>query len=404
MLTPEYFDVAADDILTLYHKLDDSGVEAICKRLARIGYVTGATAWQANRLQEAGLLYEDMISKIAATIGASRKAVQKMFEDAAVEALEYDDSIYVAAGLTPPPIPLSPAILASLQAGLKKTNGVLQNLTATTALSAQQAYLQAVDLAYMQIITGILDYQTAIAQAVRSAAQTGLNVLYPSGHVDSLDVAIRRACLTGVNQTCAEAQIIRADEMGCDLVETTAHLGARPDHQAWQGEVFSRSGKSTKYRPFSVTGYGKGSGLCGWNCRHSFFPFFEGLSESAYPRDTLEEYRTRTVKYGDREVSYYDATQIQRKMERGIRETKRTLSGIDAARKEADSRALEAEFEKESVKLKQQESSLNTFCRETGLYRQRNREQVYASKHGGFNRSVAQKAVWANKKARQKHT
>jgi hypothetical protein len=86
--------------------------------------------------------------------------------------------------------------------------------------------------------------------------------------------------LTGVNQTAAEVQLRRMDEMGTDLVETTAHHGARttpgpgPDNHAWwQGRWFSRSRKSSKYPDFyEQTGYGTGPGLCGWNCRHSFFP------------------------------------------------------------------------------------------------------------------------------------
>lgn len=396
MLHPEYFDTAADDILAIYEKLDESGVAAICKRLARLDEVTSATVWQANRLQEAGLLYNEMISMICVTTGKSEKAIKQLFEEAAIEAIEYDDSIYRAAGLSPRPLQLSPSMLLVLQAGLEKTNGLMKNLTLTTAVSSQQAYIQAADLAYMQISTGLMDYQTAIAQAVKTAAQKGLSVLYPSGHIDSLDVAIRRACLTGVNQTCAQVQITRADDMNCDLVETTAHVGARPSHQDWQGQVFSRSERSTKYRPFSVTGYGTGSGLCGWNCRHSFFPFFEGLSESAYPREQLDEYKNKTVKYNDKEISYYEATQVQRRMEREIRKTKRTLTGIDTARKEADSPALQTEFTKQAVKLKQQQRKLKEFCQETGLYRRANREQVYVSKGGGFDRSVAQKAVWSS--------
>ncbi len=398
MLPPNWFDTAADDILALYGKLDESGVAAICKRLARMGFVSSATIWQANRLQEAGLLYSEMISMIAKATGQSETMVKKLFEDAGVKAVSYDDKVYRAAGLSPLPLQLSSPMLTVLQAGLAKTNGLMRNLTLTTAVSAQQAYMQATDLAYMQVSTGVMDYQSAIAQAVKTAAEGGLSVLYPSGHVDQLDVAIRRACLTGVNQTCAQVQIAHADEMGCDLVETTAHVGARPSHAAWQGKVFSRSGLSDRYPPFSNTGYGTGAGLCGWNCRHSFFPFFEGLSESAYPREKLEDFNTRTVEYDGKKMSYYEATQKQRQMERQIRKTKRTLTGIDAARKEADSPQLKAEFHRQAVKLKKQEKTLKEFCNQTELYRRNNREQVYASRSGGFNRSVAQKAVWANKR------
>ncbi len=129
---------------------------------------------------------------------------------------------------------------------------------------------------------------------------------------------------------------------------------------------------------------------------HSFFPFFEGLPQSAYPRETLDEYNNRTVKYGGKKLSYYDATQVQRGMERAVRATKRELVGYSAGMKSADDplrNALKEKFGRASVKLKRQEAKLLDFTRQTALDRQREREQAL-----GFGRSAAQKAVWANKK------
>ena len=90
-------------------------------------------------------------------------------------------------------------------------------------------------------------------------------------------LAVRRAVVTGVNATALKLQETLMDEMGCDLVETSAHAGARPSHAVWQGKIFGRSGTHPKY-PSLVegTGYGTGEGLGGWNCRHSIMPFFEG--------------------------------------------------------------------------------------------------------------------------------
>ncbi len=77
---------------------------------------------------------------------------------------------------------------------------------------------------------------------------------------------------------------------GCDLVEVTAHAGARPEHAEWQGKVYSRSGTSKKYPSLvKVTGYGTGAGLGGWNCRHNMLPFFEDISTRAYNDKELEE-------------------------------------------------------------------------------------------------------------------
>ncbi len=157
----------------------------------------------------------------------------------------------------------------------------------TTASQAQQAYIRAATLAEMQIESGAFDYATAIRNAVQSAAQEGAWVSYPSGHRDRLDVAVRRAVLTGVGQTTGQIGLAYAQDMGCDLMEITAHAGARPSHAAWQGKLVSLSGR-TGYLSLRDIGYNTGPGFKGWNCRHDWFPFFEGLSESAYPRSEIE--------------------------------------------------------------------------------------------------------------------
>ena len=399
MLTPEYLESAPENIVDLYSQLDESIVRDIVRRLVKTGGVTLTAAWQAERLQDSGLLYSDIIRRVSDLTDASDKQVQALFEDAGIEALKYDFAIYEAAGLTPLPLRQSPAAAQVLQAGLKKTQGYLKNLSLTTAATTQTAYINAVTLAEMQVESGAFDYVTAIRNAVHDAAKAGTTVLYPKGHTDKLDVAIRRAALTGVSQTAAQISDRYAADMNCDLVETTAHPGARPEHAAWQGKVFSRSG-SGKYPGFAQsTGYGTGDGLCGWNCRHSFYPYFEGLSSSVYPHDKLQSYADKKVTYNDQSVGYYEATQMQRGMERQIRVTKRELAGYNEGMEsdnEAIHNSMQDSFNQSSVKLKQQEADLKDFLKQTGLDRQREREQVL-----GFNRSTSQKAVQANKKANQ---
>lgn len=406
MLTPEYLDHCSDGVVELYSELDQLIMRDVVRRIMKTGHITSTAAWQVLRAQESGLIYDEIIAEAALYTNASKQQVQALFKDAGLKAVAYDSAIYMAAGLSPPPLTMVPAALQVLNAGLQKTQGYLQNLTKTTANGAQQAYIHAATIAEMQVESGAFDYVSAIRNAVRTAIDSGEWVTYPSGHHDRLDVATRRAVLTGVNQTAAEVSLSYADDMDCDLVETTAHAGARPSHQIWQGQVFSRSGKSDEYDDFeSATGYGTGAGLCGWHCRHSFFPFYDGLSESAYPKSKLDEYKNKTVEYNGEKVLYYDATQQQRVMERAIRDSKRKAAGFDeavkSAKDEATSKAMKQEFAAAAVRLKRQEAALKDFCSQTGLYRQREREQIAATKSAGkvvsFGRSPAQKAVQAAK-------
>lgn len=403
MLPPDTYDHLADDILELYGKLDRTILRDIVRRLVKAGRLTSTAQWQTWRGQESGLLYDAIIREAAETSGQSEEAVRKVFDEAGQRAVAYDSRIYEAAGLSPPPLAFSPQASRVLEAGLTKTNGFLRNLTLTTALGAQQAFIAAATLAEMQVESGAFDYVTAIRNAVREAASGGQWVVYPTGHKDRLDVAVRRAVLTGVGQTAAQIGLTYAEDMGCDLVEVTAHAGARTglgvaNHAGWQGKVYSRSGQHPKYPDFvKSTGYGTGPGLCGWNCRHSFYPFFEGLSESAYPREEIAAMNSATVEYDGETIPLYAATQRQRAMERRIRDSKRELAGLDAGIKAAEDdglkQALQEDFDAKSVTLKRQEAAYKDFVRRTGLQKDTSRVQVQ-----GFGRSQAQKAVQAAKR------
>lgn len=240
-----------------------------------------------------------------------------------------------------------------LAAGLRKTGGVMRNLTMTTALDAQNAFIEAADLAYMQISTGAFDYNSAIRHAVTDLADRGIKTVRFAGREDQLEVAVRRTVLTGINQTTGALQWARADEMGSDLVETSAHIGARPEHEVWQGQVFSRSGTSKKYPDFvTSTGYGSAGGLMGVNCRHSYYPFFEGLSKRAYKDEQLDEYASKKITYQGQEMSVYDATQKQRGIERKIRYWKRQKGALEAAGLDAS---------EESIKVYQWQANMRDF-------------------------------------------
>ena len=369
MLTPDFLDALPGPILELFEEFEQSVIEDIARRIAKLGKVTSTSAWQAQRLSESGMLYEAILDRLAELTGKSELELARLFRKAGVRALRFDDAIYRAAGLNPLPLNLSPAMVEALAAGLRKTGGIMHNLTQTTAISGQRAFEQAADLAYMQISSGAFDYNTAIKAAVRRTAEEGLKVInYASGRQGQLDVAMRRTVLTGVNQTVGVLQERRADEMNSDLVQTTAHIGARPEHEIWQGRIFSRSGAHPKYPDFvTETGYGTATGLLGINCRHNFYPFFEGISENAYSRATLNAYADKTVTWRGKKISFYDATQEQRSIERRIRHWKRQAGAMEAAGQDASL---------ELGKVKAWQARMRSFVNETGLDRQRVREQI----------------------------
>lgn len=373
MITAAQFDELNVPILNLYDEFHRTIIKDIARRLKKTeGIMTDAAVWQVQRLVDSGMVYDTAIAEIAKLTNMTEPELKRLFERAGVITLGFDDAVYRAAGLNPMPLNLSPAMLNVLRAGLEKTGGLINNLTKTTAITSQQLYIHAADLAYMQVSSGAMSWNQAIKTAIKEVVKKGVTTVeYPSGHVDQIDVAVRRAVLTGVGQTAAQIQIERANEMQQDLIQVSAHFGARnrgdlpENHEMWQGKVYSRNG-NPKYPDFVTdTGYGTGAGLGGWNCRHSFFPFFEGLSVNPYTQEDLDQMAKKTVRYQGKELSQYEASQIQRKYERTIRKYKREAEIL--AEVGMDNQA-------ELAKVKEYQAKLRRFTKETGLQRQPWRE------------------------------
>lgn len=373
MLTSDQFDTLVNPIMDLYEEYQTSVIQDIARRLKNLDFASAA--WQTQRITESGAIYKDVLKQLAKLTGKSENEIAATLQKAGVKAMRFDDKIYKDAGLNPLPLNLSPAMLNVLQATLGKTNGVMNNLTKSTALTSQQIFIRAADLAHQQVITGVMSYDQAIRVAIKRAAAEGLDTIdFASGHTDKLDVATRRAVLTGVAQTANQLQLTRADEMESDLVAVSAHAGARnkgmgpANHASWQGKIYSRSGNHPKYPNFvEVTGYGTGEGLGGYNCRHSFYPFFEGLSENAYSKAEVRSLNRQKVTIDKQEVDLYEATQIQRAYERKIRAWKRIVAALDAAKLDS---------QRELMRVRYWQEQMRNFIRQSGLDRQYVREQI----------------------------
>ena len=405
MLSPEYLKDLGIRIENLYAELEDDLISDIVRRIVSTDFqITQSAVWQAEVLQNMGVLRRDILKRVSNSANANERFISDLFEEGGTETLAFDDEVYNAAGLKPMPIKQSPAMLQIISTSAKKCCSELKNLTRTTAVTSSVGFGQICDKAYMQVISGGFDYNTAVRNAVKAAGRAGVKVIYPRGGTAQLDVAVRRAVVTGVSQTAGQLQIMRIEEMGADLVETSAHFDARPDHAEWQGQVFYYNEPVEGYESFiDVTGYGSGDGLMGWNCRHSFFPYFEGISKRAYTDDELFEMKEHTVTYGGKEYSDYEASQTQRRMEREIRATKREILAIDKARNESGisvdlKEKLSQDYTATSLKLAQQNEKLADFLDRTGRGESRARLTV-----DGFDRSHAQASIWTARKPVDNH-
>lgn len=386
MLPPEYLDnLPSPRLRALLAQAESDTLADMARRLTTYDYYIPAAQWQRKKLQELGLLHDEITKRLSKLTKLSEKEIDQMLVDAGGEALKNDDAIYRKAGLDPPLITVSETLRKVLNSCAKQTRGTFRNIMATTAKTATGQFETALDRAWMQISTGAFDRNTAIRFAIKDLSRQGVGAIrYPTGHIDTLEVATRRAIVTGAGQTAAKLQLARAEEMGCDLVEVSAHGGARPEHAAWQGKIYSLSGNSEKYPPFSETGYGTGAGLCGWNCRHSFSPYFDGMPRT-YTPEMLADLERKKFTYNGQAMTEAEARGQQRYIERQIRRWKRENVAMNAAGQDMGESA---------AKIAHWQRVQADFLGQTGLKRQTDREQI-----AGWGKKQAQQVVQTNKKA-----
>lgn len=410
MLTPEYLAVFADGYLGMVDVLNEQIVRDISRRMMKTGKITGTAKWQIRQAQQSGKLLDDIVKDIGKFTNYSNEKIRSMFKEAGIISINNDASPLVKAGIVKKAT-LSQNMSELLIANARKTVGDVNNLTLTTASKSQQMFIQSLNEAMLQVQSGAFSYQEALKQAIKKAAQSGGKVLYSSGSQMSLDAAMRMALLTGVNQTAASLTELYASDMDVEYYETSAHAGARPSHTVWQGRIFKIDGSTSEYPNFAdSTGYGTVGGLCGANCRHSFHPYWPGISEPAYTKNMLQDYNIPKHEYNGKLLTEYESDQLMRQMERSIRESKRTLVGYDSAMQNAQDveteNSMKEAFQEEAVKLKEKEKKLKDFCSKTGKKQDTARTQVYAAKDDygnvvGYGRSTSMKAVWANRKAKK---
>lgn len=239
----------------------------------------------------------------------------------------------------------------------------------TTAATGQTQFVNAINNAYMFTSTGVKSYTQAIIDEIKNISSQGAVIQYPSGRKRSIESAIRTNVITAVNQNMGQLQETRANEVGWDLMEISAHSGARPSHMKWQGKIVSLSGQKG-YLSKADIGYGEATGFKGINCRHSWYPYYKGTTRT-YSQKQLKEWEDEKVTYNGEKMTKYQATQKQRDFERKIRQDKKDLKAqqklLTSTNNDLDIELVKSEIREIKATQKAHNEELNDFLDQTGL-------------------------------------
>ncbi|SCI94351.1 Phage minor capsid protein 2 [uncultured Clostridium sp.] len=378
MLDPRYLQHIAEGAEEISSELHSYIIHRIVDRMMiRIGrgeeyLFTSADRWQIEIMQDSGALLEDIIPEIAKYTKREQKEIKAAMEEAGIKAVEQDDKIYEAAGLSPMPLLESPQLIRLMQRNYDATLGEWDNYTRTTADAAQRLFINSCDTAYHKVTSGAVSYTQAVREAVDEVVSGGVYVNYTDEetgrvHKDTIETATARAVRTGIGQATGDIVLKRMEEMGWDTILVSAHLGARTgdggqnpgNHLWWQGQFYSRTGQDKQFPPFyASTGYGTGEGLCGWNCRHSFGSG-DGVNNPYKDIQTADNEKIEKLE------------QHQRALERRIRKTKRIVAGmqtaVEACQDPQAKAELQMQLDKKSFLLQRQNKAYNDFCKANEL-------------------------------------
>lgn len=398
-LSPEYLQGLPEELENLALQFEADIIADISRRIAKAGSITDTAEYEMMLLKEMGAATDYLEKLTAQYLGVSDQTVKDMVFDAAQTDSDFYETVYASANRPYVPFEYNDYLQRLADAAVNQTCGELTNFTRSMGFSARgsdgriyfksaaKTYRSAMDKAFFYAAAG-MDYQTAVRRATKEITASGLQFVdYASGVRNHVDVAVRRALLTGVSQMTGEISLHNAGELDTDVVEVSAHAGARPDHAEWQGRWYSLTGKDKRYPLLAdVTGYGSVEGLKGANCRHDFYPVIPDVSVPAYTDEQLKNIDPEPVEIDGKTYTLYEAQQKQRAYERAIRKTKREIIAAEAS---GDSDMFTAK----SVLLRRQKAAYGKFSKEAGLLPRIERTGVVE-----YGRSISAKAVWADRK------
>jgi hypothetical protein len=383
--SPALLDALPEELAELFRALEITLLEEICSRLKAADELNEVTVQDIRALRAHGIDLKEIEKAIRKTSGISETKLNELLDDVVERNQKYYTELIALAHITQPETLVS---VEDTWAIYEQTKQTMRNITRSmgflvdagrTMLPPAKSYQWALDNAVMQVQSGAINYNQAIKTAVKQLADSGLKVVhYESGHRDQIDVAARRAVMTGVNQICAKYTEQSAQYLETPYFEVSAHAGARDkpgpspwsSHKDWQGKVYSIRAGDIYPSIYDVCGLGAVDGLEGANCRHRRNVWVEGVSERTYTDEQLAHIDDDLgCDFDGKKYTAYEATQMQRRVEREARKLKREKAAYKAAGLHEDETAV-------NIRLRRLNAKYKAFSVAAGLPEQRERMKV----------------------------
>lgn len=377
-MTSAQRDGLKDAALALTEPMIDDLVKDISRRIKGAGAITDTAEYQIYRAQALGASKKEVERRVAEQLKLQEEVISSLFEYVLDKSLAYEDNGS-----------LQQMADAYAEMTKSKTAEMLQNLWGTApdgqVLPLQDAYARALDFAFRETATGVLDMETAIRRAVTPLAKRGLRTIeQKSGRSIGIEYACRRYIMDQLGALDDEVQKANHDMLGCDGWEISAHAACAPDHEPIQGRQYS----DAEYERLNNSLQRRIGHL---NCGHTAGPIILGVNAPQYTEAELKQFaedNEKGITYNGKHYTLYQAGQEQATMENAIRNLRRQIL--------ADEETKSPDLQKHQIRLRVLQSEYTRFCKAAKLPTRNERLQV-----AGFGRSQASKAVWTYRKDTQ---
>lgn len=400
-MNQEYKERLSKKIEKKYSDLEERIMSDIVRRIRKAGEITSTADWQINRLLALGNSTEDIEKMIKEALDASYPEMFELYDKVIDWEYVRNKDIYEQINAEYIPFSKNAQLQQITEAIVKQTGEELENITQSLGLYLDyggnkkvltplaEVYQGYLDVACMDITSGAFDYNSVLRRVVAQLTNSGLRQIdYASGYANRVDVAARRAVMTGVTRLSGHISDYNAKRLGTNHFEVAWHAGARPTHAVWQGKVWSREELVT------VCGLGTVTGLEGANCYHERYPFIPGISERQWTDEWLAEQdrKENTPKeFNGREYTLYEAKQRQRQMETSMRAQRQKVRLLQEGKADPDEIMLAR------AKYQGQLDEYARFSRKMGLKQER--ERIYLDMQGRVanSRNIGKEVAYGKK-------
>ena len=348
--------------------------------LRQIKELTPSQAHQLVQILKYGGNYDEIVRQIAKYTDLNIQDIDNIFNSYAKRDQLFYEKFYKYRNIPFVPFAENTALKMQTRALANIVKNEMYNYARTNLLgftinrefmNLKDTYNYVLDEALLNVSQGKETFDSSMRRILKDIGGSGLKTVdYKSGRQVRLDSTVRMHLKSKLRELHNELQKIYGEEFGADGVEISVHENPADDHENVQGRQFSNEefnklqnggvGVDYKGKAYSLDHDGNGTHrpISEMNCYHYIFSIVLGVSKPTYTDEELQKKiddNNKGFELDGKHYSLYEGTQLQRQLERAIREQK----DIQILAKSSDDMELVGTAQSNITKLTQKYKELS---------------------------------------------